>query len=1387
LLLQDDHILLNGDFPVNGSLLNGDSSSLNSDSSSLSGEAKVSHVLVEEVNLPRMENGVIQKSGIVTMNGDGPCKRSSSSSEDDKFDNGGMCNGNRDSVESFSMPIGNSLPSVREAWLDMNNDTTHSDISELSLPDSLLAEMGSDGHSVNSFTTNSFVSPQAVNVDITKQRSKSESPSSSLKRSRKISAPNFEPSVPMEIKSVEDEDNAEDFSLRRSKYAPIRRKRNSISGSNPSKSISENFDDLGPLPTVLGRVEENFEGEMKLLEPVNKPVQPLDVLDGPVNKVVDKPAEPVNTVNAPVVNKGTPQTETKPPTSDDKSSAGKQRRRSVKGLFTRKSSTSTQPVKTITEQAEPVKVKKATRRVPLRNIVSRLSPKRDVPPSKTNNTTNTSKKDIGSAGKPPIMKKSLSGSSLLKRQTDGRGSTKSDKFPVRKSSAIVVTKEPIKSSRDRTFSSREASNSVESLLSDGSTDILMAHSSQELCAFSSREDLLDGDIGSSLPSDQDNYSLADEISIQTQTSEATSEKQDTSSLLDDENSRGPSPVIVLTSPKGGEKTLEAAVDDERDCAQLYKAKSMEVLSSADPVVTEVAVHTSTVPTSNLPNTVSVSTESLTSSSSAQKKGIVVSTVKKCNSLDILAASKQTPTTTKVTTISVTSRRTPTKAGLPPLATSVQKMEVKKEDMAAKSQEKEPSIDGLRTPAMTRQNSGRKVSTGGPSFQRTNSRSSFGRKKSMSTTPSPAIGQGTKTTNTSPAKKTTTITIKSTKSAVTATPVKVSANVNKTTSTTSIRRISSPTKSTNFTNSNLKRVSSPTKSANTTNSSFRRVSSPTKSANTTNSSFRRVSSPTKSANTTNSSFRRVSTPTKSAYASNSLKRVSSPTKSHTTSNSTAAGARRVTSPTRSSLRRSSVQRTSGRKKSVNPTSSVKSSTPSPVPPKVSFMSLFDSEDGRRITRVSSDEVANNGNSNADVVHGRSMSEIVTSGLVSHTAGLTDIVENQLLATSVDELDNGRVASAMSDTTTLNNKTIQQSPMRRISSVPLGDAKTTTTPKSQGSPQRKKSSTGVQRPINVLHGSVPKQHSDSSLKRPISASTRRPSSTMRPGSSGTLPRALTKTKSDSKLNGIATLPRTHKTSTDHTSAADKKPTTLHSAAFSRGGPQSTRSSNRKLSMAPTSSAGRFIRTSSARRSKSTTVRPDSDLLHPNTGAKDEVDSAAAVPAPTHNILGDVKPKNPDTQRKNSSSVLRSSMRRTSALSKSADSATLNKESRQSVIRSSRRSSSHTVTSRSSTAAQSSGRSTPSKRISIDHRPSNSAVNFSTPKNEPSLSMSDLDSVKSADRYVVLLVCVFVCVTANRFSYCYPRVTLYSNLTYNILSCVCWWVAFLLRKFIVCFSIP
>ena len=1309
--LQSDHLILNGDSPVNG------------DYSPVNGDTKLSHVLVEEITLPEMENGIIEQPCIVTVNGDGPCKRSSSSSEDDKFDDGDMCNGNRDSVESFSTPVENSLPSVKEAWVDMNNDTTHSDISELSLPDSLLAEMGSDGHSVNSVTTNSIVS-EPVNVGITKQRSKSESPTSSLKRNtRKASAPNLGLSVSTEIKSVEDEDNTEDFSLRRSKYTPIRRKRNSISGSNPSKSISERFDDLGPLPKVLDRLEENVESEVKSPEPLNKPAHHVDVLDGPVNKPVDKPTKPVNAVNKPV-SAPLHQAGTQPTTSDKTEAklTGKQRRRSVKGLFTRKSSTGTPPVvKTITEQttepaAKPVKVKKATRRAPLRGIVSRFSPKRDIPPSKTTNTINSGKNDVDNARKPPMMKhKSHSSSSLLKRQTDDRSSTKSDKYQARKNSSFAVTKEPLKSSNvEASFPSREASKSVDSLLSDGSTDILMAHSSHELCAYSSREDLLEGDIASSLPdvsTDQDDYSLADEISIQTQ----NSEKQDTSSLFtEDVSSRGPSPVILVTSPKDEGKTLEAVVDDDAKHVQLYKAKSMEVLSSTEPVATEVSVHTSTVPTSNLPNTVSVSTENLISTTSAEKKGIKVSTVKKCTSLDILAVSKQAPAAAKVTTISVTSRKAPTKTGLPPLASSVHKVEVKKENgpspcgdskVVAKLQapvEKNAANDSRHAPTMTRQSSGRKISgaaspfqrtnsrssvgraaspfqrtnsrssvgRAASPFQRTNSRSSVGRKKSMSTTQSSATantGQGVKRTvsplkrTTSPAKKTTTITIKSTKSAVTATPVKVSSNV---------------TKSTNTTTSN----------------SIRRISSPTKSSNSTANS----------------------------------------------------GIRRVTSPTRSSLRRSSVQRTSGKKKSttVTPTTAAKSTTPSPVPPKVSFMSLFDSEDGRRITRVSSDEVANNGSNNTDdVVHGRSTSEIVST--VSHTTGLSDIVENQLLTTSVEELDTGRVASAMSDTVTTNKKTVQQSPMRRISSVPVANDKSTTpksqsSPVSHGSPQRKKSSTGVTRPINVLHdrSGLPQQHSDSSLKRPVSATTRRTSSTMRPSSSGTLPRTLSKTKSDSKLSGIATLPRTHKT-TDST-AVDKRPARPHSAAVSRGGLQSTRSSNRKLSMVPTSSAGRFTRTSSARRSKSTVVRPDPSLLNSNEGTKaitDEVDGAVAS-TPAHNILRDVKPKNPDSQKK-SNVPLRSSMRRTSTLSKSADGATLSKESRQSVTRSSRRTSSHTITTK---PTQSSDRSTPSKKLSMDRRPSNSAVH-STPKNEPSLSMSDLDAVKSADRYVYVLYVLIV----------------------------------------------
>ena len=145
-----------------------------------------------------------------------------------------------------------------------------------------------------------------------------------------------------------------------------------------------------------------------------------------------------------------------------------------------------------------------------------------------------------------MKNRSHSNSSLLKRQTDSRSSTKSDKYPARKTSGFAVTKEPLKSNSEASFPSREASKSIESLLSDGSTDILMAHSSHELLAYSSREDLLDGDI--SLPdinTDQDDYSLADEISIQTQTS-GVSEKQDNSSMAtEDVSSRGPSPVILI--------------------------------------------------------------------------------------------------------------------------------------------------------------------------------------------------------------------------------------------------------------------------------------------------------------------------------------------------------------------------------------------------------------------------------------------------------------------------------------------------------------------------------------------------------------------------------------------------------------------------------------------------------------------------------------------------------------------------------------------------------------------------------------------------------------------------------------------------------------------------
>ena len=202
------------------------------------------------------------------------------------------------------------------------------------------------------------------------------------------------------------------------------------------------------------------------------------------------------------------------------------------------------------------------------------------------------------------------------------------------------------------------------------------------------------------------------------------------------------------------------------------------------------------------------------------------------------------------------------------------------------------------------------------------------------------------------------------------------------------------------------------------------------------------------------------------------------------------------------------------------------------------------------------------------------------------------------------------------------------------------------------------------------------------------------------------------------------------------ATKKPVRPHSAAVSRGGPQAaTRSSGRRISLVPSSSAGRVAR-SSTRRSKSTVTPPDASQLRPSEGDKtaDDIDGAKVSKSTSGSLLNEVKPKSLELSRK-VNSTLRSSGRRTSTAHKpSTDSGNL-KDARLSANRSSRRTSHHSIAAKSTSVANVTHAVThtvtPNKKMSLDRRATSGSA-FLTPKHDSSLSMSDLDAVKSADRY-------------------------------------------------------
>ena len=1248
----------------------------------------ITNVLAKQLTDPSLQNGV-GKSDIVTINGNGFTKHLSSSSDDcdNDISPAALCSDNR---ASFSTPEGKSQASTSEAWCDANNNST-SDISELSLPDSLLCEMGSDGVSfTNTSASSSVINDNAIKhpvlshltSDTTKHRSKSESPSSSLKRSRKVSAPeNSLSSFSMEIPSIDDDDDAiENFSLRRSKYTPIRRKRNSVAGSCPS---FEKFGDLGPVSHLLNRLEESGEtdgsslksspellrkaiGHKSTMPTTAGGVQTKHVVHGkPIDEIDKGQVKPVAKTKSDVVTAKPPL----PLSKTDSSGSVKQKKKSVKGIFSKRMSSKSlnpPPVEPVAEQppkdVTKPKVKKAIRRAPLSGIISRLSPKRDIP-SKSDDKPAGNKKEETKHKQPRKLSmtksSSQSGGSVMSQTSSSNSITSADAFRGQKSSSFTITKEPLKSSPSETsFASREASISVESLLSDGSTDILLAHSNHDLFATSSREDLLDD---CSITSSQHQHTGSETLPSDVNLLDDPPLKLEEITLITDEDDVGPSPAILVTSPtKNQDKKLVPVKDSpvhhrvrEIDGGHLYKAKSMEVLSSSH-LMTEVEVLTSTTPASNLPSTVSVSTENLSSALNKWKGNITVSTVKKCASLDVLAVSKKQSPTTMIT---VSSRKTPTKVKPTTVTGNVQKAEVKEEKKEVvqekdKASNKVPVKSGAavqrsvasNSPALSRQGSGRKLSTTSSSFTRTSSRASTGRRKSNAMAPAVSdLSVSAKRSN-SPAKKTN-IVVKSTR---------VNPTTSKVVVTTKTSTLSKPTDS-------------------------------------------------------------------NAHPH----------------------PQRVVSPTKSSGRRPSMQRVSsaGRKKSTSEKATTAKSpvmqSPSPQHqqrPKIPFVSLFQSRDSRRLGRVSSDERPANNTSKTDAVHCRSSSEIVTNGAVG---GLTDIVENQLLVTSsVETLSSDRVTSSMSDTTGLQKASPTDTPVRRISSGPQASKPPQTSPGSQ-TPVRKRSVTGQTRPLARVepHSSITQHQSDSALKRPGSASARRTSSTARPSTAGTLPRQLMKTKSDSKIDS-STLPRVRKIS-DQTSpeatTGPKRSVRPHSAAVSRGGSQAVaRSSARRISLVPSSSAGRVAR-SSTRRSKSTVTPPDVDQLKVGEGHKttDEVDGAKVSKSTSGSLLNEVKPKSQELSRK-VSSTLRSSGRRTSTASKPAADGGNLKDARSSTLRSSRRMSHHSVAAKATSMANVThsvtSSVTPNKRMSLDRRGSA----FSTPKQESSVSMSDLDAVKSADRY-------------------------------------------------------
>ena len=1248
----------------------------------------ITNVLTKQLTDPTLlQNGVLGKTDIVAVNSNGVAKHPSSSSEDYDHDisPGALCNDNMGSVGSFSTPEGKLLSSINEAWCDTNNNST-SDVSELSLPDSLLCEMGSDAVSIsNTSATSSVVNDDVIkhplvshlaNNTTKQQRSKSESPSSSLKRNRKFSANNM--STSMEIPSVEDDDEmTEDFSLRRSKYTPIRRKRNSVATSCPS---FEKFGDLGPMSHLLGRLEETSETDGSLKsspESLRKPIDRLHhkstIPSTPANaqtqhvvgqKSVDKVYKPhdhsATKTKSGLVTRKPPL----PLTKTDSSGSTKQRRKSVKDLlFPRKmslKSTNSPPVETVVEQppknVTTPKVKKAARRAPLGGFINRLSPKRDIPNMNDDKSTNNKKEETKhkQVKKHSITKSdSHSGSSILSHTSSNNSITSANAFQGQKSSDFMITKEPLKSSPSETsLASREASISVESLLSDGSTDILLAHSNHDLFSTSSHEDLL---VDDSMISPQHRHTDSEPLPSDISQVDDTPLKLEDITLITDEDDMGPSPAILVSSPINSPSKNLAAIKDSPDhhrgSSNLYKARSMEVLSESK-FMTEVEVVTSITPASNLPSTVSVSTQNLSSLSNKKKYGITVSTVKKCASLDLLAVSKKPVPTA---TITVSSRKTPTKVKPTPFSGSVHKVEGGKEEVVREKEQATLHVGGNTGAAksvvnnqknqtssspISRQSSGRRLSGASSPFTRTSSRASTGRNKTNVVSPTSNLNVSTKSN--SPAKKTTTIVVKSTR--VNTTPAKAGV------------------------------VSNTPRSTRLADSSG-------------HSNPQRVVSPTKS----------------------------------------------------SSVRRPSMQRvSSGRKKSTEKvtTKSPVMQSPSPQQQRIPFTSLFPAKGGRRIGRVSSDEIPVNTSNMNDVIHSRSSSEIVTNNMASPSGGLSDIVENKMLITSsVETLSSDRVTSSMSDTSCLQRAASTDTPVRRISSGPVPNK---TAPGSQ-TPARKRSVTGQTRPFSSTvdrRSSINQHHSDSVLKRPGSAATRCTSSTMRPSVSGTMPRQLTKTKSDSKM-GSSTLPRAHRVSESGPSpdtTASKKTVRPHSAAISRTGSQAvTRSSTRRISLAPTSSAGRLTRSSATRRSKSTIAQPDINQLKPSEENKkvDEVDGAKMSKSTSNNILSDVKPKALDLSRR-TSTTLRSSGRRTSTATKQADSGNL-KDARSTTARSSRR------LSKATSVATVTHSITPNRKMSVQRA-------MSAPKHESSLSTSDLadlDSVKSADRYGHCYVYMYYCV--------------------------------------------